>query len=458
MIPRSLCPPILATDRLAQLLKEAKGGPTAASPEAVGAASNEDVRHMPPGEQRVLTPVPLYVEVAESLNAVKVQVRYNPFGSATWKTVDMRKEGRGYTAEIPCLDVGTTTGNLKYFIQVIDTSGDVVGMSGNRASPNAVPIKNELSGAPPHLPGHPPPEACANATDCPVDLPGCARSKAPAGQQGGKPQGEACADDRECSAGLGCKVGICQSVGATAGSCETDSDCAGGGACIAGACEPPASKNWLTLSVQQEVLLLPAAADVCVDQTDYACFSDSEQYVGGAPYTPARGVDDRVAGGPALATTRLLLGFDRLFGDNVSLGGRIGYAFGGAPARTSGPSFFPFHLEARAAYWFGARPFAKRSVRPYVLVSGGAAQVDAKKTATLQNQDPQPNGMPVPPSDKQRELAAWRKTGTGFVALGGGAMIPVSRGGGMLIEAKVEEMIGNPATVFGAQIGYAVGF
>jgi hypothetical protein len=387
-----------------------------------------------------------------------VQVRYNPFGSATWKTLDLRREGRGYAGEIPCLDVGTTTGNLKYFIQVIDVSGDVVGTSGNRAVPNGVAIKNELAGEPPHLPGRAPSAPCANATDCPVDLPGCARSKTLPRQHGDKPQGEACADDRECSVGLACRVGICQTAVESSGACETDADCTPGGACVVGSCERPARRNWPSLSVQQEVMFLPSGSDVCANQTDYACFSGDSQYVAGAPYAPARGVEDRVAGGPALATTRVLVGFDRLVGANFSAGVRLGYAFGGAPARTGGPSFFPVHLEARATYWFGAHPFAANRIRPYVLVSGGGAQVDAKRTVTLQNMEPQPNGMTVPPTDRQRELTAWRKAGTSFVAVGGGAMIPLSQMGALIAELKLQAMIGNPAGVVALQVGYAAGF
>jgi hypothetical protein len=204
-------------------------------------------------------------------------------------------------------------------------------------------------------------------------------------------------------------------------------------------------------------MLLPGRSSVCADQTDYACFSGDSQYEAGVPYMPARGVDDRVAGGPALATTRVLLGYDRLLGEKISLGARVGYAFGGAPARNGGAAFFPFHLEARAAYWFGAHPFFSGGLRPYVVVSGGASQVDAKRTVTVQNQDPQPNGMMVPAAAKEQDLTAWRKTGTSFVALGLGALFPLSKTGGLLAELKAQEMIGNPATVIALQIGYAQG-
>jgi hypothetical protein len=70
-----------------------------------------------------------------------------------------------------------------------------------------------------------------------------------------------------------------------------------------------------------------------------------------------------------------------------------------------------------------------------------SSQVDAKRTVTLDDQ----------------ELAAWRKTGTSFVALGGGALVPISRTGGVLAELKLEEMIGNPGTALALQIGYAAG-
>src|SRR5262249_22372852 len=132
--------------------------------------------HDPPSEQRILTPVPLYAQVGPGLDAAKVQVRYHPFGSSAWKTVDMKQAGRGFVAEIPGLVVGTTTRDLKYYLQVVDTAGDVVALSGSRNAPNAVAIKNQLTGPAPHLPGLEPPAACVNPADCPPGLPGCTAS------------------------------------------------------------------------------------------------------------------------------------------------------------------------------------------------------------------------------------------------------------------------------------------
>jgi hypothetical protein len=216
--------------------------------------------------------------------------------------------------------------------------------------------------------------------------------------------------------------------------------------------------NWLSLAIQQDVLFLPGVENACATQAELACFSGGAPYAAGEPYMLEVGRDDRVTAGPALATTRVLLGFDRNVTDNVSVGARIGYAFGGGPARVKGPSFSPIHLEARAAYWFGSRPFLSSRFRPYAVVGAGRAQIDAKRTVVVQNQDPQPNGMPLPAQDRQVTLDAWRKTGTTFVAGGVGVAYALSRGASGTGELKVHEMFGTPGTAVSLQLGCSVGF
>jgi hypothetical protein len=164
-----------------------------------------------------------------------------------------------------------------------------------------------------------------------------------------------------------------------------------------------------------------------------------------------------VAGGPALATTRVLLGIDRVLADNFSAGARLGYAFGGAPARLDGPRFFAFHFEVRASYWIGSRPFETSVVRPYVTLGGGKTQVDAEKTVTLHNLDPQPNGRALPSDARDQSLSAWRKTGTTFVAAGGGALVSLSRRTALSAELRAAQLFGTPGTALGVQIGIALG-
>jgi hypothetical protein len=406
-----------------------------------GGGAPEEMQHTPAAEQTVLTPVPIFVVMPEGVTPAKVQVRYKPFGATDWKTLELKKMKNGYGAEIPCLDIGSETGDLKYYVQAIDTNGDVVATSGSRNNPIRVPIKNELSGEPPHLPGRPPAAQCANPGDCPPGLPGCASGKRK--KRGEKEWGASCDIDSECQSGA-CRDGTCaaeEDKSAEAKTCNTDGDCGSGQICSGGLCGAKAKKNFLSISLQQDVLLLGSASDACLNQTDYKCFfSGDVQYDG----KPVVGDHDQVSGGFGVATTRVLVGFDRLFGDNLTLGVKLGYAFNGGPASQGGKAFVPVHAEARVAYFFGKNPFGSTGFRLYATANGGLAQVDAKVTVQVND------GGPL-------TLAAWKKAGTSFFGAGLGAMLLTSPGSGFVAELRLQEFLGASGTGVGLQIGYAIG-
>jgi len=169
----------LTTPEVDAAFQAAKGGgsapPTPPPPKAPAASG--DMVHTPPAEQAVLTPVPIYVEVPESLNVAKVVLRYKAFGTTDWKTLELKKMTGGYGGEVPCQEVGSTTGDLSYYIQATDAGGDVVSTTGSRNAPNKVAIKNELAGEAPHLPGKPAPAQCRDKADCPPGFPGCTPGK-----------------------------------------------------------------------------------------------------------------------------------------------------------------------------------------------------------------------------------------------------------------------------------------
>jgi hypothetical protein len=144
-----------------------------ASPQPAATAPAGDMIHTPPPEQTTLTAVPVYVELPNGVSAAKVVVRYRAFGTSEWKTLALRRLGSGYGGEIACLDVGSTTGDLLYFVQATDAGGDVVALSGTRSTPHKVVIKNTITGPAPQLPGARPPAKCADSADCPPGFPGC---------------------------------------------------------------------------------------------------------------------------------------------------------------------------------------------------------------------------------------------------------------------------------------------
>lgn len=366
-------------------------------------AAEGDMTHEPPAEQAVRTPVPIYVELPSGVTATKVYVRYRPFGSNAWKSVDMTRMRDGWGAEIPCLDVGSATGNLQYFVQALDAKSEIAAFSGTRNAPHMVPIKNELEGEPPHLPGKPPAAQCADRADCPPGFPGC-KTDAMADQagEGGEHRGS-----------------------------------------------KPASENYLSAGIQQDILFLPSATQVCTNDAEYYCFyANPDSYYNGQPY-PQGG--NEVAGGANFATTRFLLGYDRVIGSMWTLGLRLGYAIRGGPQAPDGKAFLPIHAEGRVTMYFTKDALAKPGFRPYVHLAGGLAEVDGRVLVTVYQTQADYT------ADKRTTLNAWRKTGTTFAALGGGAMYALTPTSGPYLDVRVMQLFGVSGTSISPQVGYAFG-
>jgi hypothetical protein len=458
----------LTTPDIEKVFQAAKGGgsaPSAPSKPSGAAPVGGDMTHSAPPEQAILTPVPLYAELPDGVTAVKVIARYKAFGTTEWKTIELRKVGNGYGAEVPCLEIGSTTGDLHYYLQATDASGDVVSTSGSRNAPNRVAIKNELSGEAPHLPGKPPPSQCRDASDCPPGLPGCPSGKKAAG----KGWGASCEKDGECGSGLACKNGTCETGDKSGGSeppppsksCETKSDCDPGEKCNADKlCEGSGAapkKMWLSFSVQQDIGILGAQRDVCGPQAanpdQYNCLEEhglggetADLQYGGIPAT---GGGNAILGGFKLATTRFLVGIDFLLGQNLTFGARAGYGVNvQVPANG-------VHGEVRLAYWIGKEPFKQKGLRPYLVAMGGYANMDAKLNVPIAESGATVGkNAGVPPN---QTLQVWRKSGPGFAGLGGGLMIPTGPAGGVLIEVKFEALFGNSGFALSPTVGYAIG-
>lgn len=427
------------------------GGPppavtTAAPPPAPGpsgasgpGAPSGGLLHVPPKRQKVQTPLPLYVEIGADLGVTRVIVRFKPVGSTEWKTAQLGKTGEGFGGEIPCADIANREGEFQYFIQALDANGDLVAASGRSVTPHSVAIVKKLEGEAPHLPGEPPPEACrpgsaplesasggaaTEASDCPPGFPGC-HSEGPA----------SCESKDDCTAGEDCVDRVCQKGG------EDE--------------HRPYKKNWLSVGVQADLLLMPSANNACAGGgTGYSCFrSDTGAYY---PDVPLQNVDDQVLSGFATAPMiRILLGYDRVLGPNLTVGGRLGYAIvGGGPQRPAsgsndaGPSFFPIQIEARLAYWFGNNVFARKGLRFFAFASGGMTEVDAS-----QNIDVRSNSSPSTPIF----VDAWRKTGLGFVSAGPGMMYAVSPNSGVTLELKPIVLFPTFGVALSAQLGYSIG-
>lgn len=122
------------------------------------------ILHRFPSEQAVNTPVPLYFEPPAGIVLQRATVRYKPFGATKYKTLVMRKLKGGFGVEVPCTEV-TTTGDLKYFIELIDEQGQPLDPIGSETAPLRVHIKVDIEGGPPSFPGYKAPGRCADQED-----------------------------------------------------------------------------------------------------------------------------------------------------------------------------------------------------------------------------------------------------------------------------------------------------
>ena len=242
--------------------------------------------------------------------------------------------GTGYGGEVPCMDVGSTTGDFIYYVQASNGGGEVIATSGSRTAPNKVIIKNEaVTGEPPHLPGRPPPSRCKEAGDCPPGMPGCGK-KVPSGRG----WGATCTTDRECGSEYWCKNGTCESgvrtetdgePPASGKYCDSSTDCDTGERCSsARVCERAPEKPkkvWLSLNIGQDFSFIGSQADVCgtsetLAAKQYTCIDKDDYSYNGVPFDSAPGTGNAINGGIGPATTRFLAGIEFLAGNNVTLG------------------------------------------------------------------------------------------------------------------------------------------
>lgn len=223
--------------------------------------------------------------------------------------------------------------------------------------------------------------------------------------------------------------------------------------------EVEARKTWLSLGLAGDFAWV-SGKNVCMleSQRDngYSCFRTAssgklEQYYG----EPVVDEANAVSGGFRLRTGRVLLGLDHAIADNLSVGARVGFAFGGGPqGENDARAFLPLHLEGRLAYWFGDQPFAKTGFRPYVFAAAGIAQVDARTRVTV-FESTRPSYQPDNPPEQI--LVVWKKMGQGFGSLGGGVVYNLSESSGIVAEVKAMMMFPTTGQVLQPTIGYAIG-
>jgi len=216
--------------------------------------------------------------------------------------------------------------------------------------------------------------------------------------------------------------------------------------------------NWLSAGLQQDFLMFSGESGVCTADRpeELSCYRSGDVYRDPTLEGTA-GDGGEVAGGFRPATTRLLIGYDRVLFPNISVGVRLGYAIGGGPAEPGGASFVPFHAEVRGTYWFAPLEIGK--FRPFAMLGGGLAQVDSSVSTEVVDQGPQ-GQIPVDEQGQPRasRVTVWKKTGTTFASLGAGAMYPLNDHGGITAELKGTFLFPSSGMSVSLQAGYVHGF
>jgi hypothetical protein len=375
------------------------------------------ITHTPPTEQAVMTPVPIWVEARDETVA-RVILRYKSFGSPSWTAVDMTKSEAGWSGEVPCREVGTVTGVLRYYVTAYDAEGNTVGSHGTMKKPNKVKIRRAIKSAPPHLPGRQPPAKCYDPTDCPPGFPGCSS----------KPL--------------------------TENSCMVDDDCDEGMVCSPEQhCEAPPDKqkkNWISIGGLQDIVFLSNANYCAPENQDSGQFSCLRQE-DGVPYqgTPLPEAAALVYGP---ATTRVTLGYDRFVSSHFALGIHAGYVVRGlAPALENRKASPPILLEGRIAYWFNS----EAAVRPVLYLAGGYAPVDFKFRAFVEEDRTAPATQQNPDS---QTLDIWTTRGPYFAGLGAGLMFATSSGTGFLLDVEGVGTFPTVATLIRPGLSFLIGF
>lgn len=387
--------------------KELNGGGGGGGGTPSGAVSV--LTEKPWSEQAVYHPIPVYVEAPQGVTLSRVVVRYRPPNQKDWKEIALNKLENGFGGYIPCSAV-ENAGEVSYFVTAFDTNLDRVASAGSGEEPRKVRLKPSISGAQPSLPGAVPPEAC------PRPEPGM--------------------------------------------SCETDSDCPGARVCRDLMCvdegealrpeqekEAKKKKNWLTLAFVPDLTVVSSTDDACSAsaQNDgkLSCFySNDQQYAG----TPEAGNGNTLRGGISPGSMRVVLGFDRVLKDRITVGVRAGFAFLGTPEREDGKKFVPFHGELRGAYFFSKDPFAQKGVRPYILANVGVGQVSARLDTEV-----------IDTNFGRTKLDVYQTSGPFFGGAGIGIQYAVSPEAAMLIEVMGRAMFPEFAPVIAPSLGFAYG-
>jgi hypothetical protein len=425
----------------AEAQSRAGAAPVAPAPTSAAPATG-DFTITPPPETQVRTPLDIYVESVSKEAPAKVALKYKAFGMTEWKSVDAKPMGKGWGAEIPCADI--IQGDVQYYVQGFDSSGEAVAMSGSRSTPYKTSAKRNFDGDIPHFPGASAPKQCADTGDCPPDFPGCKKAA---------PESSSLRDDgADCQEGAECK----------SGTCGADK------VCIAE--EPHKAKEprfWVGVEFMYDLVNIPGAQDACLlspsaeplgSSNNYYCTENGQDFPsrndnGAQNSTIKPGGSDQVAGGFVPGNARILVSFDYALSHNFLLGGRVGYVFNtynGQAAYSEGKGFpIPLHVEVRGTYVFGHKALVKAGLAPYVLGALGVGEYSGNVSVSV-----------ITTAPTTPEANAWNLGGPGFFALGTGLRYAFTPNIAAYVGPRLSVAFGLGSTLvaISPDIGIAYGF
>ncbi len=156
-------------------------------------------RHTPVARQQRLVPIPIYVEVHDSVPVSAVILYYRTPGEKIFQQVRMDSHGKGYAATIGCdvLHV-LDPSSIAYYIALKDEGNQLRGTLGTEVNPYQVVIVDQPVEPPLSLPGNVPPGQCED--ECPPWNPNCKVCKG---------ESEVCTHTRDCCPEMTCQMGAC---------------------------------------------------------------------------------------------------------------------------------------------------------------------------------------------------------------------------------------------------------
>jgi hypothetical protein len=381
-----------------------------------GAQPTGDFTHTPAAEQKVNTPLPVYVEYPGTTTVARVVVKYRGPKATEWQRADLKRVGGGWGGVIPCGDLGR--GTMRYWIQGFDDGGDPIASSGDPKHPYTVPLRDEISGEPPHLPGKSAPKACSGAEE---------EEAPPAATEEEGPKEKPSQEGQRFA------------------------------------------RVWVGVSaVLPEFLQMPAGDDLCKLTASalptnsagaYCTLPNGTDFPSRASPAPTndltiQGQAGHSDGGIHPGDLRVMATFDYALSASFLVGARLGYvlnAYPGQAAVTTGHAFGPkIHAEARATYLFGDAPLAHTGFAPMVFLGTGVSEFDGHVTGVVSLDN----------VAGQQPVNIWVTDAPFFVALGGGVRYQFSLRTAFTAAARLNAVIGGNGVLmtYGPEVGVLYGF